>query len=133
VLANRVYIAPGGFHMTVRMADAQLLIAVHDTPAIDGLRPSADILFESVASLLGPRAVGVVLTGMGRDGTNGLRRMREQGAYAVVQDRETSTVFGMPLMALTGAGADDVVPLAGISRAILAGLSQRGVVAQEAV
>ena len=133
VLANHVYIAPGGRHMIVRMSDGQMEIGIHDAAPIDGLRPSADMLFESVAELLGPRAVGVVLTGMGRDGTGGLRQMRSRGAYAVVQDRETSTVFGMPYMAFTGAGADEVVPLTGVTRAILAGLRQRGVVAQEAV
>jgi two-component system chemotaxis response regulator CheB len=126
VLANHVYIAPGGRHMVVRTLDGEPRISVHDGPPVAGLRPSADTLFESVATIFGSRAVGVVLTGMGRDGTDGLKLMRHRGAYAVVQDRDTSTVFGMPLMALTGAGADEVVPLSGVARSVLAGLIRRG-------
>jgi two-component system, chemotaxis family, protein-glutamate methylesterase/glutaminase len=125
VLTNHVYIAPGGRHMSIVARDGALRIAVDDGPPVDGLRPSADTLFSSVARCASRGAVGVVLTGMGRDGTDGLRRMREQGAYAVVQDRDTSTVFGMPAMALQGAGADRVASLQDVANAILAGLVDR--------
>jgi two-component system chemotaxis response regulator CheB len=125
--ANQVYIAPGGQHMIVMPQDMQIRVAIRDGPSAAGLRPSADMLFESVALHLGASAVGVVLTGMGRDGAEGLRVMRSAGAYAVVQDRESSTVFGMPLVALRHAGADQVVALNEVATAIEQGLAARGV------
>jgi two-component system chemotaxis response regulator CheB len=129
ILEGHVYIAPGGRHMTVEphASGAGLRIVVFDGPPILGVRPSADTLFLSVARYVGPRAVGVVLTGMGRDGSDGLRGMRAAGAYSLVQDRQSSTVFGMPLMALEMAGADRVAPLAEVASAIRDGLAARGV------
>jgi two-component system chemotaxis response regulator CheB len=118
VLANHVYVAPGGRHMLVALHDGGPVIVLRDEPPIWGMRPSADPLFRAVASCFGAQAVGVVLTGMGRDGAEGLRALREAGAWAVVQDRDSSTVFGMPMIALRLAGADCVVPLGGIASAI---------------
>jgi two-component system chemotaxis response regulator CheB len=118
VLANRVYVAPGGRHMLVARHERGPVIALRDEAPIWGMRPSADPLFRAVAACFGAQAVGVVLTGMGRDGAEGLRALREAGAWAVIQDRASSTVFGMPLIALRLAGADCVVPLRGIASAI---------------
>ena len=89
------------------------------------MRPAADPLFTSVAEVFGARAVGVVLTGMGRDGADGLRVMRGAGAAALVQDRDTSIVWGMPQMALQLAGADGVVPLPQMAAAIARALAGR--------
>lgn len=97
-------------------------ITLSDEVPVWGMRPSADPLFQSVAGCFGPRAVGVVLTGMGRDGAEGLRFMREAGGWAVVQDRQSATVFGMPLIALRTAGADCVTPLRDVAQAITRGL-----------
>jgi two-component system chemotaxis response regulator CheB len=129
VLEGHVYIAPGGRHMAVepQVTGRGLRIVIFDGPPVLGVRPSADKLFLSVARHVGPRAVGVVLTGMGRDGSDGLRGMRAAGAYSLVQDQQSSTVFGMPLMALETAGADRVAPLIEVAAAIDAGLAQRGV------
>ncbi len=111
VLANHVYIAPGGRHMTVVSDGAQARIALDDRAPLWGVRPAADPLFRSVAAHFGAACVGVVLTGMGRDGSAGLFAVRAAGGGAVVQDRETATIYGMPQSALEEAGADRVAPL----------------------
>lgn len=115
----RVYIAPGGMHMRVIDVNGAPVIALDQTPPIWGVRPSADPLFRSAAQRFGASLVGVVLTGMGRDGAEGLRAVRDRGGYAIVQDRETSIVYGMPQAALTTAGADRMLPLSVIASEIV--------------
>jgi two-component system, chemotaxis family, protein-glutamate methylesterase/glutaminase len=115
----RVYIAPGGMHMRVIDVNGAPAIALDQTPPIWGVRPSADPLFRSAAQRFGASLVGVVLTGMGRDGAEGLRAVRDRGGYAIVQDRETSIVYGMPHAALTTAGADRTLPLSAIASEIV--------------
>ena len=109
VISGRVYLAPGDRHMLVVMRDDIAVIRIEAGPAICGVRPSADPLFSSAAEVFGENLVGVVLTGMGRDGSEGLRAVRAAGGGAIVQDRASSIIYGMPRSALAAAGADRVV------------------------
>jgi two-component system chemotaxis response regulator CheB len=118
VIHGRGYLAPGGRHMTVRQTDNGPCIALDDSPPLWGVRPAADILFRSAASVFGAATVAVVLTGMGRDGAEGTRLIREAGGRALLQDKQTATIFGMPQVALQHAGADRIAPLGEIAASI---------------
>jgi two-component system chemotaxis response regulator CheB len=120
VLDGHVYIAPGGRHLrVVRDAAGVPRLALDDGVTRWGVRPSADILFASAATAFAASSVGVVLTGMGRDGADGLRTLRAHGGGALVQSRETTVVPGMPDAALAHAGADAVVPLPAMAGALI--------------
>ncbi len=118
VVHGRVYVAPGGYHMTVKDEGSGPTIALDTTPPLWGVRPAADKLFKSAAEVFGASIVATVLTGMGRDGAEGTRVIRQGGGRAVLQDRETATIFGMPQAALQQAGADRVAPLGEIGQII---------------
>jgi two-component system, chemotaxis family, protein-glutamate methylesterase/glutaminase len=106
VLPGHVYVAPDGLHMAIT-ADGRIQLL--GAEAENGLRPAISYLFRSVAKVYGPGGVGVLLTGMGRDGACELKSMKEKGALTIVQDRETSAVFGMPGEALRLGGASYVL------------------------
>lgn len=119
VLQNgHVYVAPGGLHMRVQQFGDGVRIVLNDDPTEWGVRPAADPLFSTVAKTFGSAAIGVVLTGMGRDGAEGLRLMRTAGAIGIVQDRDSAIIAGMPVAALKHAGADYVVPLGAVAHTI---------------
>jgi two-component system chemotaxis response regulator CheB len=111
VRRGHVYIAPGGLHTQVTPSGAGVRFVLNDDPTEWGVRPAADPLFRSAAECFGHNAIGIVLTGMGRDGAEGLRAMRSAGAIGIVQDAETAVISGMPTAALRHAGAEHVVPL----------------------
>ncbi len=96
VKPDRVLIAPGGKHMTVKKINNVLKVVIEETELYNRHRPSADLLFNSVANCIGNKAVGVILTGMGNDGAEGLLKMKVSGARTLAQDEATSVVYGMP-------------------------------------
>jgi two-component system chemotaxis response regulator CheB len=109
LVGGRAYLAPGGYHLEARRSDDGPVASVHEEPQVHGVRPSGDVLLASTARVFGPRSVGVVLTGMGRDGAQGLRAVREVGGATYAQDRATSVIFGMP--AAAAPHAERVLPL----------------------
>jgi two-component system chemotaxis response regulator CheB len=117
---GRVLIAPGNRHMLLRRSGATYRVEVKDGPMVMHHRPSIDVLFKSVALYAGANAVGVLLTGMGADGAEGLARMHAADAATIAQDEATSVVFGMPHEAIKLGAADEVVALPSIAGRILA-------------
>jgi len=106
--SGTVYLAPDDRHMTI---DQYRRIRCEKSTKIDGHRPSATRLFDSVARNFGSSAIGVLLTGMGGDGARGLKMIRDAGGYTIAQDRDTSIVFGMPKVAIDLGAVDAVLPL----------------------
>jgi two-component system, chemotaxis family, protein-glutamate methylesterase/glutaminase len=118
--AGRVYLAPGGgAHLEV-VNSGHLRCRLQSEDPVNGHRPSVDVLFASVAKACGPRALGVILTGMGRDGAAGLAAMRRAGARTLGQNEATSVVYGMPKVALEFGAVEKQVPLRDIGAEILA-------------
>jgi two-component system chemotaxis response regulator CheB len=116
---GRVHVSPADRHLGVA-AGPRLTVTTGEP--IDGYRPSANHLFRTVAAVCGPGAAGVVLTGMGRDGADGLLALRRAGGLAIAQDEATSTVYGMPRQAVLQGAAQAVLPVDGIARALVARL-----------
>ncbi|MEQ1490033.1 MAG: chemotaxis response regulator protein-glutamate methylesterase [Terricaulis sp.] len=119
LLPGHVYLAPGGVSHLEVTGGAQPRCHLTSGNPVNGHRPSVDVLFQSVARTYGRRAVGVILTGMGRDGAEGLRLMHEAGARTVGQDEASCVVYGMPKVAWELGAVDKQLPLGSISRAIL--------------
>ncbi|HEY3323305.1 MAG TPA: chemotaxis response regulator protein-glutamate methylesterase [Planctomycetota bacterium] len=115
VVPGKVLIAPGNYHMLLRRSGANYYVEVKSGPMIGRHRPSVDVLFKSVARYAGRNAVGVILTGMGSDGAEGLLEMRNAGAYTIAQDEASCVVFGMPRAAIELDAACTVLPLESIA------------------
>jgi len=116
---NHVYIAPGSHHLEIVRATGGYRCHLHEGPRVSGHRPSVDVLFRSAARLIGPQAIGVILTGMGRDGAEGLLEMRKAGARTIGQDEATALIYGMPRVAAENGSVMRQVPLTRVADAIL--------------
>ena len=121
---GRALVAPGDLHMLLRKTADGYRVTVKTGPRVCYQRPSVDVMFSSVAESAGAHGIGVLLTGMGSDGAQGLLKMRQAGARTIAQDEATCVVFGMPREAIRAGAAARVVGLAGIPHAILSGNPQ---------
>ncbi|NVM57245.1 MAG: chemotaxis response regulator protein-glutamate methylesterase [Desulfobacterales bacterium] len=119
VLPGHALIAPGNYHMLLKRSGARYYVSVKTGPLVRHQRPSVDILFDSSAEYAGPNAVGVILTGMGSDGAQGLLKMRQAGARTVGQDEASCVVYGMPNEAAKIGAVEKVAPLGRIAQEIM--------------
>lgn len=111
LIRGQALIAPGNYHTVIRRSGARYYVEVKEGERVNRHRPSVDVLFDSAVQYLGKNCVGVLLTGMGKDGAKGLLKLKEAGAYTVAQNQETSVVFGMPKEAIKLEAALAIEPL----------------------
>lgn len=115
VLPGHAYIAPGGHHLSVERSGANYIARVQDGEPVNRHKPSVEVLFKSAARVVGPNALGIMLTGMGADGARAMKEMRDAGSYNYVQDEASCVVFGMPREAIHAGAAHEVLPLTQIA------------------
>lgn len=123
ILPGHAYIAPGGKQFRISRSGANYVAVVDDGEPVNRHKPSVEVLFNSVAQFAGRNAYGIMLTGMGGDGAQAMREMRDKGSYNYVQDEASCIVFGMPREAIAHGAADEVLPLQQISSALIARLN----------
>lgn len=116
VLPGHAYIAPGHSHLLLRRSGANYMTELSQGPLVNRHRPSVDVLFRSAANVAGANALGIILTGMGKDGAQGMLEMRQAGCHTIAQDEASCVVFGMPKEAIAVGGACEVMPLQNIAR-----------------
>ncbi|TYZ51932.1 chemotaxis response regulator protein-glutamate methylesterase, partial [Ralstonia solanacearum] len=126
VLPGHAYIAPGDMHLSLGRSGANYVTELDQNPPVNRHRPAVDVLFRSAARNAGANAIGVILTGMGKDGAAGMLEMRNAGAYNVAQDEASCVVYGMPKEAVAHGGVHDILPLHQIGPHVLAKLSAHG-------
>jgi two-component system chemotaxis response regulator CheB len=124
IVSGTVLIAPGRSHLFVQRSGAGYVARLREAPPVNHHRPSVDVMLHSVAKAAGANAVGVILTGMGRDGAEGLLAMRDAGAYTIAQDEQSSVVYGMPREAAALGAAVDIVAIEDVARCVRAHLNQ---------
>lgn len=127
ILPGHAYIAPGGKHLWVKREGGQLLAKLSTEPPMNLHRPSVDFLFLSAAKFLGADAVGVIMTGMGKDGAAGMLKMKEAGSWTIAQDEATSVIFGMPREAIEAGAVHEVAPLGRLREKALAKVARKEV------
>lgn len=119
VLRGNVLIAPGNKHTLLKRSGARYYVEVKDGPLVSRHRPSVDVLFRSASRYAGKNAVGVIMTGMGDDGSKGMKEMHDAGSYCIAQDEKSCIVFGMPAEAIKAGAVDRVLPLDDIAADVL--------------
>ncbi len=119
ILPGHAYIAPGGLHLSVERSGANYIARVQDGEPVNRHKPSVEVLFKSAARVVGPNALGIMLTGMGADGAKAMREMRDAGSYNWCQDEASCVVFGMPREAIAAGAAHEVLPLTQIAPHLL--------------
>ena len=119
VLPGHAYIAPGNSHLLLDRSGANYIVKLDQGPPVNRHRPSVDVLFRSVANVAGANAIGIILTGMGKDGVQGLLEMNQAGSYTIAQDEASCVVFGMPKEAIAAGAVSEVLPLKDIASRIL--------------
>ena len=129
ILPGHAYIAPGDHHLKLGRSGASYVTLLDDGPPVNRHRPSVDVLFRSAARHAGPNALGVMLTGMGKDGALAMLEMRKAGAFNVAQDEASCVVFGMPKEAIAVGATHEVLPLDEIAGCLVKHLSPKGMVA----
>ncbi|CAN7445572.1 chemotaxis response regulator protein-glutamate methylesterase [Pseudoduganella sp. LjRoot289] len=126
VLPGHAYIAPGHSHLTLARSGANYMTKIDQGEPVNRHRPSVDVLFRSAAQFAGKNAVGVILTGMGKDGAAGMLEMKNAGAYNFAQDEASCVVFGMPREAIAAGGTHEVGPLMSLPGMVLGYLATHG-------
>jgi len=126
VMPGHAYIAPGHSHLSVARNGANYVAELDQGPPVNRHRPSVEVLFKSAAKFAGRNAIGIMLTGMGKDGALGMLAMREAGAFNIAQDEATCVVFGMPKEAIAVGAANETLPLGAIAQRALAQLNSTG-------
>jgi two-component system chemotaxis response regulator CheB len=111
ILPGHAYIAPGHSHLLLARSGANYITHLDSGPPVNRHRPSVDVLFESAAASAGKNALGVIMTGMGKDGAAGMLKMKEAGSYNFAQNEASCVVFGMPREAIAVGGVHDIAPL----------------------
>lgn len=119
VVPGQALLAPGGFHMEVVRSVTGLEVRITDTEPVNRFKPSVDVLFRSCAANVPRQTLGIILTGMGRDGADGMRSMYDTGAYTLAQDEASCVVYGMPKEAVAAGGVREVLPLDAIAQRVL--------------
>lgn len=119
ILPGHAYLAPGHSHLLLARRGSHYLCELSAEAPVNRHRPSVDVLFRSAARVAGKNAIGIILTGMGKDGAAGLKEMHEAGAHTLAQDEASCIVYGMPKEAIAQGGVDDVVPLKDIARRVV--------------
>ncbi|MFI0473513.1 chemotaxis response regulator protein-glutamate methylesterase [Halomonas sp. HMF6819] len=126
VLPGHAYIAPGGQHLELARSGANYVVRLHEGEPVNRHRPSVDVLFDSASKYAGKNAIGVILTGMGKDGATGLLKMRQAGAPTIAQNEQSCVVFGMPREAIAVGGATEVLALDDIPERLMALVAASG-------
>ena len=116
ILPGHAYIAPGNSHLVLDRSGANYVVRLDQGPPVNRHRPSVDVLFRSAANVAGANAIGIILTGMGKDGVQGLLEMKQAGCFTIAQDEASCVIFGMPKEAIAAGGVCEILPLQNIAR-----------------